>query len=272
MSQAVLDVTNCANCAAPLHGEYCARCGQRVTSLNPTIHDVFHDLGHEVLHVDVSIVRTIRLLMARPGFLTTEWFEGRRIRYVSPLRLYLTFSVLAFAVVTLVPQRPVAPVAAGRARQTGGPTSATPQATASTVAAPAEEPSKLRTETTHMLARVNIVLVPLCAVMVMMAARKTRHNYPQHLYFTLHVHAFFFALVVLTWPLGMVGDRGINQVASMIRVFGILAYSIVAFRTVYRAGWGASAAKTVAVLAAYSLLVIIAYTATAFVLLTTGLT
>ena len=31
----------------------------------------------------------VRLLATRPSLLTREYFEGRKVRYVSPLRLYL---------------------------------------------------------------------------------------------------------------------------------------------------------------------------------------
>ena len=37
--------------------------------------------------------------MFRPGQLTLEYINGRRVRYIQPLRLYLTFSLIFFAVV-----------------------------------------------------------------------------------------------------------------------------------------------------------------------------
>jgi eukaryotic-like serine/threonine-protein kinase len=70
------------------------------------MHDLFHDVTHEFLHVDSKIFRTVKLLLLKPGFLTREYFEGRRVRYVSPIRLYLVFSVLYFAASTLI-DRPV---------------------------------------------------------------------------------------------------------------------------------------------------------------------
>jgi hypothetical protein len=40
-------------------------------------------------------------LVSRPGFLTTEYLSGRKLRYVLPLRLYLTCSVLFFLALKL---------------------------------------------------------------------------------------------------------------------------------------------------------------------------
>src|SRR3954469_6736409 len=88
--------TECANCGVALDGPYCARCGQKVAPLNPSFGAFVHDLIHEVAHVDGKVIQSARLLVTKPGFLTSEHFLGRRARYVSPIRLYLLFSVLYF--------------------------------------------------------------------------------------------------------------------------------------------------------------------------------
>jgi hypothetical protein len=91
----------CANCHAPLSGEYCATCGQRH---EPHVHTVAHFAGEaleSVSHADSRLWRTLWYLLARPGFLTKEFFAGRRVRYLPPFRLYLVISVLFFLVVGL---------------------------------------------------------------------------------------------------------------------------------------------------------------------------
>jgi hypothetical protein len=45
-----------------LEGAFCAQCGQKVTPLNPSLHDFLHDLVHEFLHFDGKIFRSVRLL------------------------------------------------------------------------------------------------------------------------------------------------------------------------------------------------------------------
>ena len=62
---------------------------------------------HELLHVDGKIFRSVRLLLMRPGLLTHEYFRGRRARYISPIRLYLIFSVAFFAAAALAGSEPV---------------------------------------------------------------------------------------------------------------------------------------------------------------------
>ena len=91
----------CANCHADLGGEYCAACGQRN---EPHIHTVAHFAGEafeSISHADSRLWRTLWYLLARPGFLTREFFAGRRVTYLPPFRLYLVLSVIFFLVTTL---------------------------------------------------------------------------------------------------------------------------------------------------------------------------
>jgi hypothetical protein len=91
----------CANCHAPLTGEYCAACGQRH---EPHIHTVAHfaaEAFESLSHADSRLWRTLWYLFARPGFLTREFFAGRRVAYLPPFRLYLVLSVLFFLLTTL---------------------------------------------------------------------------------------------------------------------------------------------------------------------------
>ena len=85
---------SCANCGAALQGRFCSACGQKATSPRVTLHDFAHDVWHELAHVDGKIVQTLGLLLFKPGALTAEFLRGRRVRYVSPLRVYLTCSAL----------------------------------------------------------------------------------------------------------------------------------------------------------------------------------
>jgi hypothetical protein len=86
---------NCQECATPLVGEYCHRCGEKL----PDVHDLtlkhfLHHGLHELTHLDSKIFRTVQALLFRPGFLTVEYLAGRRQRYVLPLRLFLVIFAL----------------------------------------------------------------------------------------------------------------------------------------------------------------------------------
>src|SRR6186713_1449752 len=74
----------CANCGAPLTGEYCATCGQRH---EPHVHTIAHfasEAFESITHADSRLWRTLGYLLTRPGLLTREFFDGRRASYLPP--------------------------------------------------------------------------------------------------------------------------------------------------------------------------------------------
>ncbi len=86
----------CANCGTPLLGPHCYACGQPVKGMVRHLSSIIGDAADTILNIDSRIFRTILPLYLRPGFLTNEYFEGRRVRYVTPFRLYFFLSILAF--------------------------------------------------------------------------------------------------------------------------------------------------------------------------------
>lgn len=86
----------CANCQAPLQGEYCHHCGQSVHSVLRPVHGLFEEFFETFLHVDGRILHTLPALFLKPGFLTLEYFSGRRVRYIAPFRLMFVLCLLSF--------------------------------------------------------------------------------------------------------------------------------------------------------------------------------
>lgn len=58
--------------------------------------DFIHELVSEHFGLDSKVAQTLIALVRWPGRLTNEFISGRRVRYVPPLRLYLSLSVLFF--------------------------------------------------------------------------------------------------------------------------------------------------------------------------------
>ncbi|HET7557869.1 MAG TPA: DUF3667 domain-containing protein [Rhodanobacteraceae bacterium] len=91
----------CANCGAPLYGEYCYACGQPVKGLIRHLSGVLGDVFDTVLNIDSRVIRTLPALYLKPGFLSREYFAGRRVRYVTPFRLMFFLALIAFFVMQL---------------------------------------------------------------------------------------------------------------------------------------------------------------------------
>jgi Protein of unknown function (DUF3667) len=92
----------CANCGARLTGKYCSECGQR--HHDHPVHDFWHftsEALEDLTHADSRLWQTLTALLFRPGLLTREFLEGRRVRYLPPVRLYLVVSLIFFIIVGL---------------------------------------------------------------------------------------------------------------------------------------------------------------------------
>ncbi|MFW6079454.1 MAG: DUF3667 domain-containing protein [Gemmatimonadota bacterium] len=93
----------CRNCGVELTGPYCARCGQEDVPLDRSLRQILRDGLEDFAALDSRLVRTLLTLLFRPGRLTVDYNEGRRVRYVPPLRLYMVASVVFFFVLALMP-------------------------------------------------------------------------------------------------------------------------------------------------------------------------
>jgi hypothetical protein len=201
--------------------------------LRPTVHYFAHELTHELLHFDGKIFRSLRLLLTRPGFLTREIFAGRRASYISPIRLYLIASIVAFAIgafgtfdqanLQYIPEAgdTAADIEQGRARiETAENT--------------------INAAVNVWLPRAMFVLVPLFAALVMLFRRQSGFTYPQHLYFALHVHAACFFANALDSLFEAVGSlRFVAPVVDKATELYIVAYFFLAFWRVYETTvWG----------------------------------
>ncbi len=89
----------CPSCGTSRSGDWCSVCGEKFldTSDLDLPHFLFKVVPHELFELDGKLVRTLRLLVAKPGALATDYVAGRRRPYISPLRLCLiAFVVYAF--------------------------------------------------------------------------------------------------------------------------------------------------------------------------------
>jgi hypothetical protein len=203
--------------------------------------------------------RTLGALMLRPGRLTREYLVGRRRRYVLPLRLYLTASFLFFMVVKIISAGDVLQIefAAGVDSQ-GRPI---PVIQANQIAAlrqkalrcsaaghactPLEQlearllrhldlgpygAQALQRRITDATPYAIFLMLPLFAALVQMAYRRSRIPYGAHFVFSLHLHTFWFAAMLV-----------FALLPAVLQPVGLLAtamYGLWALRRVYGGRWG----------------------------------
>jgi hypothetical protein len=86
----------CLNCGIALYGRYCHACGQENIEPKETVWTLISHFFYDITHFDGKFFSTTRYLITRPGFLPKEYIEGRRARYLHPIRMYVFSSALFF--------------------------------------------------------------------------------------------------------------------------------------------------------------------------------
>ena len=257
--------TACLNCGTPVSDRFCGHCGQSSRDTRLSVHGILHELAAEHFGLDTKVARTLGTLVRRPGQLTAEFLAGRRMRYLPPLRLYLSLSVVFFLLsawtndtATSSDGRDTVPViqlgndkspdsAAVRAALD----STLPSGTArrsmvdtlhgnavslyfkrrlvqrvAYLKAHRKEAAQHISETfRHDLPDALFLLVPGLALALAVLYRQSGHYYAEHLVFALHFQAFSFAALTV----GLLPIPGLGTIIGVM----ILAYLFLALRRVY---------------------------------------
>lgn len=100
LERAQVSVT-CLNCGAIVATKFCGHCAQPA-HVHRSLGALTHDILHSVFHLEGKLVRTLPLLIRRPGELTRRYVHGERAKFVSPLGLFLVAVFVMFAAFSFI--------------------------------------------------------------------------------------------------------------------------------------------------------------------------
>ena len=90
----------CLNCGSKLRGNYCHNCGQQAKHTNLTVKGFVMEYLYNAFMWDPKSLRSMWLLVSKPGLLTKEFLSGRYVSHVHPLKLNM-FILLVFITIFL---------------------------------------------------------------------------------------------------------------------------------------------------------------------------
>lgn len=285
----------CLNCGAPLTGPFCAACGQRDIPPYPSTRELVVDAFWELSGWDGRFASTVRALVRHPGMLTREFLEGRRARYLSPLRLYLLASLAYFVlaaaapkvrpgssnasdgirVTTTVKSRPERVADAASGSLTGEKTlsSADREAALKDVErAPSlmrpflrkavGDPAGFKRGIVETMPRMLFALLPIFAAIVALFYRGRK--YPEHLYFAIHLHAFIFLSLAVAGLAKFTHVPAFASIVGLVSLLWIPVYATLAFRGVYGGSVARTLSKEVAIGILYGACAFVAFVCTLY--------
>lgn len=88
----------CLNCHLPIEksDQFCPNCGQLNSTKKLKFSDFLTEFFAGVFAYDSRLQRTLRVILFKPGKISKDYIQGKRMRYANPFRFYLSASILFF--------------------------------------------------------------------------------------------------------------------------------------------------------------------------------
>jgi hypothetical protein len=234
---------NCLNCGAELGGRYCAACGQKHDPHRPTFGHFAAETAQSLSHADGRLWKTLRLLLTKPGFLSREFFAGRRASYLPPIRLYIVLSVAFFLALALLPTSSVNPLKDTNLNidtkcselQYNGPFKSTmePRLRAACVRAKADSGAGLGKAFLQNAPKAMWLLLPVFAAIMLLFYWRPRRLYAEHLLYLVHNHSAVFAVLTIEDLVDLAIPDGYDSWLGPITIGYLLWYCYRGMRVFY---------------------------------------
>jgi hypothetical protein len=94
---ACVETKQCVSCGGEFTGKFCSHCGEKVIDRKDySILAFLREAFSAITTIDNKLFRSLKYLLIKPGFLTEEYFIGRRKHYLKPVQLFLIANIVFF--------------------------------------------------------------------------------------------------------------------------------------------------------------------------------
>lgn len=87
---------DCLNCGTIVLGRFCHKCGQENIQNHQNFISLTKHFVFDIFHFDGKFFDTLRYLLFKPGVVAKEYVNGKRSKYLDPIRMYLFTSAVFF--------------------------------------------------------------------------------------------------------------------------------------------------------------------------------
>lgn len=95
--------TECLNCGhlLAISDRYCPNCSQLNSTKKLSLKDFFDEFFSSLISYDSRLLKTLSAILLRPGRITKEYVEGKRVSYTIPFRFLLSVAIVYFLMMSV---------------------------------------------------------------------------------------------------------------------------------------------------------------------------
>jgi hypothetical protein len=216
-------LTTCGNCSTALVNDdnYCPKCGQENHDKQVSTIRLANDFVEDYIGFDNKFIRSIVPLLIRPGVMTANFLEGKRKKYISPIRLFLFLSFIFFGLNYFLDL------------DTQG------NITIDGREADQELSKSFMSSMVDNFQYVAFAFVPIQALILMLFFRTEKHRYYVNFFvYTLHLFSFLFFVFSMFVISGLIFPDELNIWIELSVVFCfigyIIYYSVISLKRVFQ--------------------------------------
>ena len=92
--------TECLNCGHPLDlsDKFCSNCSQANSTKKLSIKDFLDEFFASFISYDSKLLKTLSSLLLKPGKITRDYINGKRVSYTNPFRFLLSLAIVYFLI------------------------------------------------------------------------------------------------------------------------------------------------------------------------------
>lgn len=247
----------CQNCGNNSQENFCPNCGEKKLNVQDlTIKHFFQETLESFIHFDNKFLKTIKILILEPGKLSLDFVEGKWVRFMKPLQLFLILNISMF----FMPANPFAlklynyvtytPFINYNTRQIIDIKVKSSGLTYKEYSSQFDE--KIKSESKEFI----FLYIPFYALIFLLFLFSKRRNFTEHLVFSTHFMSFYllfyiFDLVFIAIPYFYLSNIGYSQTfdnmdAIFSQVF-IFVYLTLAIKKFYKCSIGGALLGSLAI-------------------------
>lgn len=204
----------CKNCETLLEtkDQFCSQCGQSTKTHQRPFFPFITNSLHELFDIDGRLGLTIKTLIFKPGKLSYDYSQGKRVKYTPALRIYLVISVLFFLLFSVFQG----------------------------------ENNNAIQSNLDLYPKIMFLLFPFFALLTN-CFYKTSY-YLDNIVFSMHIHSIAYLLLAIVGPLEKFEQEHIGFTLLQVPAIVYFAwYFFTAFKIMYQESWWHTLLKTFAI-------------------------